>query len=111
MRTERWCGLPEYQFEDVETGDRVLAPFSMADAPSIGDIVSVAGRRLRRLFSDCQVNSDPVSGRYPIKSSTLPRWLPGCEHAQHGKERGKPIIQNREHEARIMGEQGYFKGQ
>ncbi len=103
--------MPEYQFQDLDTGEEVLALFPMADAPPIGSLVSLAGRRLRRLVSDCQINSDPVSGRYPIKSNTLPRWLPGCEHVQKGKERGKPIIQNREHEARVMGEQGFFKGQ
>ena len=101
--------MPEYQFEDLATGEQVLALFSMADAPSIGTLLTLDGRRVRRLFSDCQINSDPVSGRYPIKSNTLPRWMPGCEHIQTGKERGKPIIQNKQHELRVMGENGFFK--
>ena len=105
--------MPEYQFEDVETGEEALAFFPMADAPTIGAVVEVDGRRLRRRFSDCQINSDPVSGRYPIASRTLPRWLPGCEHTHKGPKGslGRPIIRNKEHEKRICGEHGFFKGQ
>lgn len=44
-----------------------------------------------------------VVHKYPYASNVLPRKLPGCEH----DAKGKPIIQNRQHERNICARYGY----
>ena len=95
--------MPEYDFRDLKTGSVVTLVMRMAQAVPIGQTIRHKGRRLMRLPSDHQLNTDPVSGRYPVVSSSLPRWLPGCEHIKTpGKHYGKPIIRNKSHDKAIQ---------
>ncbi len=56
-----------------------------------------------RLFGNHEVNADPVTGRFPVASNALPRWLPGCEHTKDGK----PIVTSRAHRQSICSKYGY----
>ncbi|RMF59240.1 MAG: hypothetical protein D6746_08510 [Bacteroidetes bacterium] len=45
--------MPEYDFEDIETGELVGVFYSMSDPslPSIGEVIDHKGRRIRRIVS------------------------------------------------------------
>ena len=65
--------MPEYPFMDVETGDPVDEFFPIADAPEIGSVVEVEGRKLKRLVSRM---SKPKITNYAFKGYSLPREDP-----------------------------------
>lgn len=96
--------MPEYDFRAPDGSIRT-AVFAMKDAPSIGSTVEIDGVPCVRLPSDSQLNTNPLSKRYPVESRVLPRNIPGCKKSP----RGLPIIQNREHERRIAGTYGFIR--
>lgn len=58
-----------------------------------------------RVYGNTQLNSDPVTRRYPIASVNLPLHLDGekCTKA------GNVIIRNRDHERRLCEQHGYVR--
>ena len=96
-----------YEFLDTRTDELVELDFPMGKAPRIGDEVEHEGRTLRRIVrsESLQINGDPVSGRYPVESRSIPRGIKGCKRSK----RGLPIIENKKHADRICKEQGLIK--
>ena len=68
--------MPEYDFQDVITGEMVTIYQSMHDAVPIGDEVEMNGRKLRRLAQSGQ--SPIVSKGVRHVSHSLPDWTPGA---------------------------------
>jgi hypothetical protein len=93
-----------YEFLD-ENGNVVEISMSMGEAPSIGSIMDVEGRKLVRIASAMQV--DPATNRhqYPYVSNALPRKLEGCRCTSGGK----PIVMSKRHERDIMARHGFEK--
>ncbi len=89
--------MPEYEFEDVDSKSKCSLVFGMRDAPPIGSVITHNGQRLKRLFSDVLVNSDPVSSRYPYLGRSIPCDVP--ELKKNGK--GIPIVRGRKDEAML----------
>lgn len=68
--------MPLYDFEDVETGEHVSIHQSMHDAVHFGEVVEIAGRKLRRLI---QMGQPPiVRAGVTHVSNSLPEWTPGA---------------------------------
>lgn len=95
--------MPEYDFLDIDSGERVLLFSRMADAVEIGAEVTRDGRRLKRLA--------PTPG-FTIKagvahvSNTLPRgWNPDGSPVTPGASsytpEGQPIIESQADISRI----------
>ncbi len=85
--------MPEYPFRAPD-GSTVHAFYTMQDAPCIGDTVVIDGKPCVRLASDCVVNGDPLSGRYPHESFTIST----VEAKRAGLKfsgRGVPVFQNK----------------
>lgn len=97
--------MPEYPFRTPD-GTITHRLYAMKDAPSIGDTVTIDGQPCVRVASDCLVNSDPVSKRYPVESVSLPRNIPECKRRS---PRGRPIIENAAHHKRICEVYGLVK--
>lgn len=96
--------MPEYLFEDVKTEERVRLVYTMADAPSCGEIIAMGDNKYRRLpETDFQVDVGAVRWNYPYVSQSLPRNLDGCKT----NRQGKPIIESRTHEANVASKHGY----
>jgi hypothetical protein len=70
--------MPEYEFEDVETGEAVDLFFHMREAPEIGSVVTVAGQRLRRVPSREKIQAHVE--RTEFKCYSQPPWTPGADH-------------------------------
>ena len=66
--------MPLYEFEDVETGEPVEEFFHMDDAPSIGVVISLDGRKLRRLVSRQQ---KPRTRSWEFVAWSLPENVQG----------------------------------
>jgi hypothetical protein len=96
--------MPQYLFEHIESGECIRLAYTMAEAPSIGDEITVDADTYRRLpETDVQVDVGAVRWRYPYVSQSLPRNLKGCKTTRQGK----PIITSRTHEANVAAEHGY----
>ncbi len=93
-----------YEFLD-QNCNHVELSMSMAEAPSIGAIITHEGRTLTRIASFMQI--DPATNRhqYPYVSTSLPRRLSGCKVTGQGK----PIIESKRHERNIMAQHGFEK--
>jgi len=65
-----------YEFEDEETGALVEVDFPIGEAPSIGVVAEMGGRRLRRLPS---VGRKPHVRNWHVEAQSLPPWSPGAE--------------------------------
>jgi hypothetical protein len=91
--------MPEYTFETSD-GKRTTGVYRMADAPRIGDTVTIAGEQCVRVPDSFQLDADiaNVVHGYPYESNSLPRGLSGCAKSK----RGKPIVQSRSHERELM---------
>lgn len=97
--------MPEYPFR-TPAGEVIHRVFAMKDAPSIGDTVEINGQPCVRLASDCQVNGDPLSGRYPHESFSVS----AAEARKRGLKfspRGVPVFQNASQERGFASEYGY----
>lgn len=98
--------MPLYPFEDVETGARVEEFLSMSQAPEIGSVVEIDGRRLRRIVTAVAVGQGapsrssagkkrslhmgPRHGGH-FESHQLPRWDPRApRHDTDGSLTGVP---------------------
>lgn len=96
--------MPLYPFIS-ESGEVYEVSYSMRDAPSIGDIIELDGKKLTRIVSNFTVDPGTNRNQYPYVSTALPRKLEGCPtNAQ-----GKPIIMSRRHERNIAAMHGYAK--
>jgi hypothetical protein len=60
----------------------------------------------RRVYGNHLINSDPVTGRYPYASNTLPQSLVDAGLAK-GDKLGRPIVTSEAHAKRIAGECGF----
>lgn len=95
-----------YDFVNDITGKTVELHYSMANVPSIGEVIEHEGEKLRRI-SCCQIDAGmaaKVHG-YPYVSSALPRNLEGC--GTNGQ--GKPIVTSRNHERELRSRHGYSR--
>lgn len=81
--------MPLYEFEDVETGERVEVFAQMADATPIGEEREIYGRRMRRVLSDLQFAPRQTVS---FKSISLPDNWP---HARHHDSEGRPYFTNK----------------
>jgi len=95
-----------YDFVNDTTGKTVELHYSMADVPSIGEIIEHEGERLRRI-AGCQIDAgiDAKVHGYPYVSSSLPRNLKGCDT----NRQGKPIVTSRRHEREVISRHGYSR--
>ena len=95
-----------YDFVNDTTGKTVELHYSMADVPSIGEIIEHEGERLRRI-AGCQIDAgiDAKVHGYPYVSSSLPRNLKGCDT----NRQGKPIVKSRRHEREVISRHGYSR--
>lgn len=100
--------MPIYSFR-ADDGEVIEQFFRMAEAPRIGDTISVDGREFRRI-ADCLVStctdSLRVHPKYPYASAALPRqqWWSKKEIAATGTKfdrTGKPIVRTPRHEASV----------
>ena len=93
-----------YEFLDID-GKLVELTYSMKEVPSIGCIINLDGKELKRVASN-SVQVDPATNRpqYPYVSACLPRNLSGCK-----TQGGKPIVESKRHEREIMARHGYVK--
>lgn len=98
--------MPEYPFR-TPAGEIIHRVYAMKDAPSIGEPVNFEDYgRCVRLASDCQVNGDPLSGRYPHESFNIS----AAEARKRGLKfspRGVPVFQNASQERGFASEYGY----
>lgn len=97
--------MPEYPFRNPD-GATVYRFFSMNEAPTIGDTVDIDGVPCVRLASDCVVNGDPLSGRYPHESYQISH----ADAKQAGlkfSDRGVPVFQNAKQERSFASRFGY----
>lgn len=78
-----------YPFRDLDTGEPVEVSMSMADAPSIGDVIDHEGRRLVRLPSRPEAI---VRGFEPFSTPQMPRWDAA---AKRHDARGRPLFATR----------------
>jgi hypothetical protein len=95
-----------YEFEDILTGDRALFPFPIGEAPQIGHVTTIKGRRYRRLLS-CHIDTGVKrkTRGYPFVSRSLPKGC--CPESQ--TEDGKPVIKNQLHEKEVLARTGYVR--
>lgn len=93
-----------YEFKD-QNGNHVELSMSMAEAPSIGAIITHEGRTLTRVASAMQIDPATNRSQYPYVSTALPRKLEGCRTDRSGK----PIIESKRHERNIMARHGFEK--
>ncbi len=92
---------PSMLLQDESGAVAELFEDGVHDFPEV--FCSASATVYERVYGNHQTNSDPVTGRFPVASNALPRWLPGCDHT----EDGKPIITSRSHRASICSEHGY----
>lgn len=92
-----------YEFEDVVTGERVEREYPIGSAPSVGKVVSIRGRKLRRVLS-C-----PAGAIVPSYEATCLSFgkrereaalAVGCKTNQHGEVVMQTRTQRDEIEAR-----------
>lgn len=65
-----------YEFDDLDTGERVSVFFRVADAPSLGEVRTIGGRRLRRVPSalTANVRRYPDAGPSDAIDPGSPTW-------------------------------------
>jgi len=95
-----------YDFVNDITGKTVELHYSMANVPSIGEVIEHEGEKLRRK-AGCQIDAgiDAKVHGYPYVSSSLPRNLEGCDT----NRQGKPIVTSRRHEREVISRHGYSR--
>lgn len=84
--------MPCYCFVDEATGEPVEHYLPMAEAPRIGDVVEIEGRRLRRLVSPLQYDTENLE-RWRFESISAPPWAPGAP--SYNPESGAPRFSSR----------------
>jgi len=75
--------MPEYPFNDVETGESVTIFMPMADAVSIGDEITHKGRRLVRVMSDAVLGSRGFKPHLSLQLPLNDKLAPRCN--EHGE--------------------------
>ncbi len=79
--------MPEYTFQDTETGEEVILFMGMADAVPIGDTYENEGRKLLRM---ADMGGRPVVSKgVGHVSRALPRWTEGADSYT---DVGEPVI-------------------
>lgn len=101
--------MPIYEFEEVDTGERVELLMSVDDAVEPGAVVTIDGRRVRRLVVDFEgyVDNGGIS-------TAVPKWDPLAP--RHDKQ-GVPQFANkaeakeyvRKFNARIADNKNYLR--
>ena len=94
--------MPNYLFKELETKESVEAFYQSKDAPSIGDVVDIEGKKCKRVASFVLDTAGIArkTHKYPYISRVLPRNIRGCEC--NGK--GQPIIKSQAHERNVASE-------
>lgn len=96
-----------YEFEQLDSGERIEYPFPMSEAPKIGDVVSIplpdgTSTLARRVASDLACASDNWQ---PYISERLPKNLKD----QPTDKQGRVIVKSREQERTICSRFGYTR--
>jgi len=100
--------MPEYIFQNVATGERTEIFYKMADAPVIGEEIIHNGGIWRRVceIGRHQINTHPVTSKFPVCSSSLPTTLADDGSCRLGRDkpggRLKPIIESAKHKRELM---------
>jgi hypothetical protein len=107
-----------FQSEDGCRIEVELAPAELMDLPLDGRRLYIErdGVRYRRVHVSDRMPGEPISvqisadvanvvHKYPYASNVLPRRLAGCQCDQ----RGRPIIQNRQHEREVCASHSYTR--
>ena len=97
--------MPEYPFQ-LPDGQIIHRVYSMKDAPSIGTVIDIDGQPCKRIASDCIIDGDPLSKRYPHVSYTLPRSIDAKDAPQRDR-RGHVICKDHAHEKMLAEKYGY----
>ena len=97
--------MPEYVYR---SGDGVETSLILTMSDDHPETVEENGTVYRRVYGNCQINGNPVSARYPVASTSLPRNLPGWEK-HSGYHQGKPIVRHKQDADRIEKQYGYEK--
>ena len=101
--------MPTYVFQ-YDDGSTVDQFYSMADAPKIGDVVTINGRKATRIphFHLDAAGIERKTHKYPYISNSLPSTIRGCDYAvQNGRK--KPVIRSQSHEREIAARYDYVK--
>ena len=90
----------------AEDGEEVELPFSMAEAPSIGETVDVDGKAFRRVFCG-RIGDGTITMRskYPYLSSHMdptPGSVKGASIVQTRRGKTKVLIESPQHEREVM---------
>lgn len=95
--------MPNYQFRSGD-GETIEKWYPADDAPDLGAVIVVGGKRYTRILSSgIQIDAgveQKVHG-YPYVSNVLPKELEGVECVRTGKNAGKPIIRSQNHEREV----------
>lgn len=84
--------MAEYVYRDFDGNETSRFRSMKAKHP---DIVVENGVKFHRVYANCVVNGDPVSGQYPVRSRSLPRNMPGWEKRGGFDTNGMPIVRNK----------------
>lgn len=85
--------MPVYEYQAPD-GRRIERFFRMVD--SRPEVIVEEGVEYRRIYGNCQINGNPVSGRYPVASRSAPKRLKGWDRYGGFDPKGRPIIRSRE---------------
>lgn len=96
--------MPEYPFRKPD-GTITHRAMPMSQAVPIGDTLTIDGEPCVRVASDCLINGDPLSGRYPHESPTISAKDARARGMKFSK-RGVPIFENRNQERSYASERG-----
>jgi hypothetical protein len=81
----------------------------MAEVPSIGEEIEIAGVKYARIpafkIAEGQISR---SNTYPYVSRALPPTVSGCRFTGKGRSK-KPIIESARHEREVAARHGYVK--
>ena len=105
----QWSGILFYEFQ-ADDGERIDRHYPVSKAPKLGAKIVSGGKVYRRIISTNQsVGVAYDFGSYPKVSSTLPQFCDGAEHVESGNQRGKAIIESRQHENNLCRQHGFTR--
>lgn len=95
--------MPLYEYEDLKDGSTVGLYFAMGEAPgSIGDVVEIEGKRLRRLPPNCA--PPKVQANVYFASQRYAPWQGREWGHRHFDSEGMPVMTSRKEAEKYAGE-------
>lgn len=98
--------MPEYPFRKPD-GTTITRVMSMAEAPSIGDTLTIDGEPCVRIASDFRPQGEAPCRAFPYESHSLPDTI-----AKNGdatlSARGRVIVRDKQHRANICAKYNYM---